>query len=236
MPEPSWRPAARSLDAVEAVEETRQLLCRNSDARVADGERKRIAFAAEPDGDPAGESIFERVRDQVEDDLFPHVAIDIGGQSGRRAIDRERQPRLLAGGAEIACEVRRERREIRRLIGGLHPPAFDPGKVEQRIDELQEPHAVALRHRDEGARIRRDVAIRLGQEIRKRPQHERERRAEFVADIGEEIRLGAVELGQRFGAPALLGIAARGRDGGRDLAGDQIEKVGAKPEMRGGRR
>ena len=36
------------------------------------------------------------------------------------------------------------------------------------------------------------------QRILERPEHQRERRAELVADVGEERGLGAIDLGQRF--------------------------------------
>ena len=37
--------------------------------------------------------------------------------------------------------------------------------------------------------------------VLERAEHQGQRRAELVADVGEERRLGAVDLGQRFGAP-----------------------------------
>jgi hypothetical protein len=56
---------------------------------------------------------------------------------------------------------------------------------------------------------------------RRRLLQQREGGAELVADVAEEGRLGAVQLGQRLGTPALLLIGAGIADGGADLAGDQ---------------
>ena len=47
------------------------------------------------------------------------------------------------------------------------------------------------------------------QHVLERTQHQRQRRAEFVADVGEKGRLGAVDLGQRLGAAALLLVRLR---------------------------
>ena len=62
--------------------------------------------------------------------------------------------------------------------------------------------------------------------VLERPQHQGQRRAELVADVAEEGGLGAVELGQRLGALALLlrrRAALRHRGG--DLAGDQVAEA-----------
>ena len=42
----------------------------------------------------------------------------------------------------------------------------------------------------------------LREQLFERAQHQRQRRAELVADVGEERRLRAIDLGQRLGAPA----------------------------------
>jgi hypothetical protein len=65
---------------------------------------------------------------------------------------------------------------------------------------------------------RRARAADLTFELLERPEHQCQRRAELVADIGEEKRLGAVDLGQRLGALALLLVGPRVREPGRDLA------------------
>jgi hypothetical protein len=47
------------------------------------------------------------------------------------------------------------------------------------------------------------------QHLLQRPEHQREWRAELVADVAEEGRLGAIDLGQGLRAPALLLVRAR---------------------------
>ena len=63
------------------------------------------------------------------------------------------------------------------------------------------------------------------EQVLERPEHQRQRRAELVADVAEERRLGAVELGQRLGALALLLVGRRLRHRRPDLRGDEIEEV-----------
>ncbi len=46
-----------------------------------------------------------------------------------------------------------------------------------------------------------------------------------MADVAEEHGLGAVELGQRLGACALLGNRPRGADDGGDIGGDKTQEV-----------
>ena len=76
---------------------------------------------------------------------------------------------------------------------------------------------------------RRRIAWRAaGDLFLERTQHQRERGAEFVADIGEEGGLRAIDLGQRLGALALRLVGARAGEAGGDLRGDQIDEAGIR--------
>ena len=99
---------------------------------------------------------------------------------------------------------------------------FDARKIEQRIDQPQQPQSVAMGDRHLARAARRQAARRSLQRVLERPQHQGQRRAEFVADIGEERGLGAIDFGQRFGAAALLLIGLGVGDRRGDLAGDQV--------------
>ena len=66
---------------------------------------------------------------------------------------------------------------------------------------------------------------RIGaQRVLDRPEHQRERRAELVADVAEEGGLRAIELGERLGAPALFLVGLRVGDARADLARDEVEE------------
>src|SRR5450432_527959 len=87
-------------------------------------------------------------------------------------------------------------RQIGRLIDGLDPARLDTRKVEQRVDELLQSQAIALRHRDPLALAFVQLQLVVGDRVLERAEHQRQRRAEFMADIGEELGLQFVELGQ----------------------------------------
>ncbi|MFY9294069.1 MAG: hypothetical protein WAP03_25765 [Methylorubrum rhodinum] len=82
-----------------------------------------------------------------------------------------------------------------------------------------------MRHRRQHAGIGGERTVGLGQKFPERTQHQRERGAELVADVGEERRLGLVELRQRLGPPAFLLQDAGVRDGRRDMSGHEVEKT-----------
>ena len=57
-----------------------------------------------------------------------------------------------------------------------------------------------------------------------RPEQQRQRRAELVADVRKKRRFRAVEFGEGVGAPPLLLIGARIGDRIADLPRQQVEK------------
>ena len=90
------------------------------------------------------------------------------------------------------------------LIHGLHPPCLNAREIEQRVDELEQAQPVAM---DEVklrvVRLRNHCTCRHPLHLFERAQHQRQGSAKFVADVGEKLRLGAVDLGQRLDAPPL---------------------------------
>ena len=94
--------------------------------------------------------------------------------------------------------------EVGWLEGRRDAPGLDARKIEQRIDQFQQPNSVAVRHRDELATVGTEINFRQRQHLFERAQHQGEWRAKLMADIGEKRRLGPVDFRQRFRAPALL--------------------------------
>ncbi len=146
---------------------------------------------------------LEGVRDQVEDDLLPHVAIDVDRLRQRRAVDGQAQAGLAGGRARSSTRARRSGGADRparnapapaRLRCGRSRAASSPACSRRRLLRCASLEAVAVH----AAAARRPVLV---QRILERPQHQGERGAELVADVGEEGGLGAVDLGQRLGAP-----------------------------------
>ena len=107
---------------------------------------------------------------------------------------------------------------------GLHASGFESREIQQRIDELEQTHAVAMSKVDQ----RRIGVLRPGvsrENVLERSQHQRERRPELVADVREEHRLGAVDLRQRLRAQTLLLVGARVGVRGCDLSGEQVDET-----------
>src|SRR5262249_27282849 len=71
------RAPARVLHPVESFEHTRHVRRWNARARVTYRELDAIVHPSKPDGDLAFEGELERVGEKVQDDLLPHVAIDV---------------------------------------------------------------------------------------------------------------------------------------------------------------
>src|ERR1700751_5291220 len=70
-------PAASSFNPMKALENMRQFVGRNSCSRVLDAQLDRLRSLLERHFDLAVESELQRVRKKIEDDLFPHLSVDI---------------------------------------------------------------------------------------------------------------------------------------------------------------
>jgi hypothetical protein len=102
-------------------------------------------------------------------------------------------------------------------------PASRREKVEQRVDQLQQPLRVAVDHHQLGAHGPGQLPPGAREQVFQRPQHQREGRAKLVAHVVEELGLrqrGGLGLapGQRQGVERLV---ARGAlEDVADVAGD----------------
>ena len=69
--------AALTFDAMEAFEHARQLRFGNADTAVFHNEHCVGTIGVDRDLDPAVQREFECIGDEVENDLFPHLAVDV---------------------------------------------------------------------------------------------------------------------------------------------------------------
>ncbi|MGC4076235.1 MAG: hypothetical protein QM702_04235 [Rubrivivax sp.] len=171
---------------------------------------------------PPSKGELQRVGQQVQHDLLPHAAVDEDLAGDRPAVDLERDAGAVEGRAEAAGQIGREPRQVGRLVSRDHAPGLQPREVEQRVDQLQQPQLVAVDGVQRGAA---EHALGRTQRVLGRPDHQRQRRAELVADVAEEGRLLAVDLGQRLGAAALLLERACAAQRAGDLVGRQPEEL-----------
>ncbi len=172
-------------------------------------------------GDLALQGELEGVGQQVEHDLFVHVLVHVDRPLQWRAVHAQPQARLLHGRAEHAGQLGRGAGQVRGLVAGLHAPGLDAREVQQGVDQLLQAQRVAVDHL---RLIGRQVAAVLAQGVVQRPQDQRQRRAQLVADVGEEHGLGTVHLGQGPGAPRFLLIGHGVRDNAARVACHHIEE------------
>ncbi len=218
------RSRPRPLHAVEPLEQARQLVGRDAGAGVGDRQLRRAPVGAQPDPDAALEGELHGVGQQVEDDLLPHVPVDVDRLGQRRDVHVVLDAHPLHRRAEDAGQLGGVRGQVDRLEVGLHPARLQPGEVEQGVDQLAEPQRVAVDDVELLAqpRVRHDGG--RGAQLGDRAHDQRQRGAELVADVGEEVGLGPVQLGERLGPLPLGLVGQRIRDRGGELVGHQVEE------------
>ena len=212
------------LDAVEALEQPRHFMGGNAGACIAHDEFGGAARLTQRDGDLAFEGELEGVGQQVEDDLFPHRAVHEHRLAQARAIDAQFQPGLLAGRAEVAGQIGGEFGKVDWLEGGADATGLDARELQQAVHQPLQAQAVAVHHLQLCPVGRRQL-VGVGQGVFHRPQHQGQWGAEFMADVGEEGRLGAVEFGQCLGASSLVLIRAGVDDGGGHGGSQQVTEA-----------
>ena len=226
--QPDARPFMRArptvLDAVEALEHAGQVCLGNANAGVGHLQLDAIAAPAQFHRNPALERELEGVRQQVEENLLPHIPIDEHRFRQGIAVDDQREPRLFNGRTEYARELRGQLREVGGFVMRVDAPRFDARKIQQRIHESQQPQRIAMRDLLPFSMHGWQRRTHIGQAVFERSDEQGERGAEFVTDVAEECRFRAIERRQCFGARALVFVGPRIRDGGGQLIGDQVQK------------
>ena len=91
---------------------------------------------------------LQRVRQQIEDNLFPHVAIEKQRLLDRVAHHVELESGTLDRRPKGSGKFTSQSRHVSRCVRRLHPARFDSGKIEQRVDQLQQPAGVPLQNLD----------------------------------------------------------------------------------------
>ncbi len=196
------RDAAR---AMEALEQPLHLSGLDAGAGVLDRELDVIVDVAHADLDRALSRGLERVGDEVEDDPLPKIMVQVDRVGRWLAFHHQVQPAPVGGLAEGAGEIGGELGDVGGAKLGAHPPGLSAREVQQPVDQLEQPHGIAM-HELQAIGLQ---AGRIPQRILEGAQHQRQRRTELVADVGEERRLGPVELLELSGAAALGVIGAR---------------------------
>src|SRR5438067_753978 len=200
-PQPPVRARARAVGLPEALEDVRQEVGRNPDARVTHADHGVMRVAREPDGDaPAARRELDGVGDEVPDDLLQPVAIAAHGTDA--VVELALEGDLLRVGRRTdrvdgALDGRRQvdGRQLETQLAG-----DDARDLEEVLDEASLELRVALDHLERaGPGFRLEPAG--AQEARpdedgaeRRPQLVRERGEELVLRAVRELRLGTRRL------------------------------------------
>jgi hypothetical protein len=142
---------------------------------------------------------LERVADQVDQDLAQpqRIAQQVGRHVGRRP---QHQFQAALGGAprEQVGDLVQRVGQVERQGFQFQLARFDLGEVQHVVDDLQQALAGAADLAEVVQRLRRQVEVRAQAGEAEDGVH---RGADLVADIGQEVALGA---GGRFGVGARL--------------------------------
>src|SRR5215472_16512710 len=76
-----------AIDAMKTFEDVIAFFVRNAHPGVTHSQFNRAVYTPERKRDLALEGKFEGVRQQVQHDLFPHVAVDVNGLTQRFAVN-----------------------------------------------------------------------------------------------------------------------------------------------------
>ena len=133
------------LDPVEPLEQPRHLVGGDAVAGIPHRQLGGVPGLPQRDGDLALEGELEGVGEQVEDDLLPHLAVHdrpARPVAGSRRLSRS--PARSQAERKMLARSAVKRGQVGRLVDGLDPARLDAGEVEQRVDQLAEPQAVAV--------------------------------------------------------------------------------------------
>ena len=76
----------------------------------------------------------------------------------------------------------------------FHAAGFEADEREQIVDELEQPHAVGVHRVEQVARVIVERPVEALHQRFQRREQQRERRAQFVADVGEKAAFDLVQF------------------------------------------
>ena len=193
------RAAASRIDAVESLGQPRDMLRRDAVAFVADRQADHaVGIAPQLDRDRrARAAVFHRVADQIVQRLA-----QLGAVAGHRGhivgeLDDDVGDARVVRVAQFGDDLVEQDRQVDRGVGHAIFLRLDPAQRDQILDQPLHPPRLVDHHLQETLAHRRVGAVVLAQRLGE-AQDRGERRAQFVAGIGDEIDshpLGGVAAG-----------------------------------------
>ena len=194
MPVPSSAPASLP-EAVERLEQLRELLRRQARAGVpdADADAIRRARGALHDDRAARLVVLDRVEQQVDQDLLDPGPVGFDEAGDLEARKGHADAALLRLRLDHGPALEHDLDQRDRLPRQRHLARLDQREIEDLVDQLQQVPA-GLEDLVEASLLRGRRRRRAGFHELGETEDRVERRAQFVAHAGEEIRFRAVGL------------------------------------------
>ena len=104
-----------------------------------------------------------------------------------------------------------------RREGRTHPARFETREIQERVHQLEQAQGIVVRQLEARPLPAAERLRGIAETVLERPQHQRERRAELVADVAEERRLGAIDFAKGLRALVLRLVRAGVGDDVRNL-------------------
>src|SRR5579862_7496331 len=98
---------------MKALKYSRQLRFRNANTRISDLEQGMIRLILDADCNAALQCEFKGIRKQIENDLLPHVPVEVDRAGAALAVHRKVQPSSFHCRTERAREISRQSSEVR---------------------------------------------------------------------------------------------------------------------------
>ena len=192
----------------EGLEDGLQLVARDARPVVAHGQPQTVGFVAPVDVDLAARG---READRVGQHVAQHLLqTDLIGPGPQRAIGTRvtRRHQLQRPGGRQVPQLGHHRpqrgHDVDRLQRDLADGGFQPRQVEQVVDQAQHALAGAVDVAEHALQPGLGAGAQRAQ--LREPQDRLQRRAQFVADVGQKLALGGVgALGRLLGLQRALG-------------------------------
>ncbi|KAG1087266.1 hypothetical protein G6F40_013754 [Rhizopus arrhizus] len=151
-------------------------------------QRAQLTIASRVQRDGATAGALDRIREQVEQDL-PHPHRIAGGlQAGRQlVVEGEAQALLRGQRSHQRSQILQQAAQREGFVLQFKPPRFDPRQIQRVVDQVQQMFA-GMPDRLRVASLLR--VQRRGQQQFTHAQHAGHRRADLVAEVGQETGLG----------------------------------------------
>ena len=115
--------------------------------RVTYREAQRLGHEGLNHGNASIQRVLEGVGEKIENNFFPHVAVNENVFAEGRAIHKKFHACAFHSRTKSARQIRGVGAKVTGLIGCFNAPRFNAREVQQRIDKLEQAQCVSVHQR-----------------------------------------------------------------------------------------